>query len=63
MLEKLNDVESVPNAVRLTVPAKPLMLARSIFEVSDPPGARAITVFSADMTKSGPVTLAEISVE
>jgi hypothetical protein len=43
MLEEVNDADSGElKVVSVTPPAKPLTLARSIFEVSDAPGASLI---------------------
>lgn len=42
MLGELKDVPRDPNGVSVTVPENPFLLARSIFDVSDPPCARVI---------------------
>jgi hypothetical protein len=56
-------VTGKPNELSVTVPAKPFLLARLIFDVSDPPWAIVIWVFSAEIAKSGPITLADMSVK
>ena len=47
---------SKENESRVTEPENPSLLARSILELSDAPGAAVSSVFSADSVKSGPVT-------
>lgn len=48
---------SVDGEKSATRPENPFLLARSMVEVSDPPGAAVKRVLTDDMVKSGPVTV------
>ncbi len=56
-------VKSKEKEERAIEPENPSMLARSILELSDPPGAAVSCVFSAVKVKSGPVTFIAIRAE
>ncbi len=53
----LTVVVSVEEEKSATEPENPFLLARSISEEFDPPGAAVRRVLTDDMVKSGPVTL------